>query len=363
MSSLKTPLYDNHREAGAGFTMFNGWEMPVKFDSITTEHTAVRDSVGRFDVSHMGEILVRGPDAAAFLHCLTPNDVTSLAPGEGQYSCFLRNDGVIIDDTVLYHLPTGAFLFVPNAGNDRQIEQHCRDYAREWGYDIQIDNLTESRAMIAVQGPDAIPSVEELADCSFENLSRFGIEAITLSGNDCLVAKSGYTGEDGVEIILPTDAADAVWSSLAPVQSCGLGARDTLRLEAGLLLSGQDFHPVENPRTPLEANISFVIDWSKEYFIGKDALKKQAEISGGQTLVGLAVEGRGIARNGYKVLSDDGIVGEVTSGTQSLTFEDAIALAYIDVDYSAEGTELQVRIRNREIDVRVVNHRFLATRE
>ncbi|GAB7094108.1 glycine cleavage system aminomethyltransferase GcvT [Halolamina litorea] len=367
MATRRPPLYPVHEDRGAGFTDFGGWEMPVEFDSIRAEHAAVREAAGIFDVSHMGEIRVDGPDAETLMQRLTTNDVSSLGPGGAQYGCITDEDGVIHDDTMTYALPDGSYLFVPNAGHDEEAEQHWVDYRDETDLDARVTNETEDWAMFAVQGPEAMdltvdavesvgaPLAEESDDIA--DLGRFSITEATVAGADCLVARTGYTGEDGVEVLCPVDDAEAVWAAF-DCQPCGLGARDTLRMEMGFLLSGQDFDPEENPRTPFEAGIGFAVDLDTE-FVGRDALAAQQEVGVEEQFTGLVLQERGIARHGYEITHDGEPVGEVTSGTMSPTLNEAIALGYLPTELADDGTEVGVVVRGDEKRATVTTPPFI----
>ncbi|WP_232702507.1 glycine cleavage system aminomethyltransferase GcvT [Halobacterium wangiae] len=347
---LRTPpLYGRHEDRGAKFTEFGGWEMPVEFDSITAEHTAVRESAGIFDVSHMGEIELSGPDAEALLQRLTTNDVSALDPGDAQYSTITNEDGAILDDTVVYRMPEGDdvdYLFVPNAGHDEQMYERWTTHRDEWGLDVTVENATEEYGMVAVQGPDAPDLVAARAGEDVLDLSPFTAAYAEVAGVDCWVANTGYTGEDGFELVFPSDGAGAVWDAFASdCQPCGLGSRDTLRMEYGFLLSGQDFHPEENPRTPFEAGIGFTVDLETE-FVGRDALAAQQEAGVDEEFVGLVLQERGVPRHGYEITTPDGdTVGEVTSGTMSPTLGEPIGLGYVDAAYAEDGTTVHVVVR------------------
>ncbi|QLD87294.1 glycine cleavage system aminomethyltransferase GcvT [Natronomonas halophila] len=357
--SLRTPpLGEVHADADAKLTEFGGWEMPVEFDSIREEHEAVRTAAGKFDVSHMGEIEVSGPDATELMNRLTSNDVTELGSGDAQYSTITDENGDIIDDTVVYRLPArddADYLFIPNAGHDGQLYDRWTDHAEAWDLDATIENATTEYGMIAVQGPDALPLLADLCE-NPSDIARFTAEHRDVAGTDCLVARTGYTGEDGVELLFAADDSEAVWSAL-DCQPCGLGSRDTLRLEAGFLLSGQDFDIEENPRNPYETGISFVVDLETE-FVGRDALAEVDEQGVDETLVGFRLQERGIARHGYEIAVDGETVGEVTSGTMSPTLGDAIGLGYVPVEYANPGTELAVLVRGREKQAEVVSLPF-----
>ncbi|MCG1003732.1 MULTISPECIES: glycine cleavage system aminomethyltransferase GcvT [Halobacterium] len=347
--ALRTPpLYGRHDDRGAQFTEFGGWEMPVEFDSIRTENAAVRESAGVFDVSHMGEIEVGGPDAELLMQRLTTNDVTALDPGDAQYSAITDDEGVMLDDTVVYRLPEGddaEFLFVPNAGHDEQMYDRWTGYRDDHDLTATVDNVTGEYGMVAVQGPDAPELVAARADDSVLDLGRFEAKYAAVAGVECWVANTGYTGEDGFEVVFPADGAGAVWDAFAnDCQPCGLGARDTLRLEVGLLLSGQDFHPEENPRTPYEAGIGFVVDLDTE-FVGRDRLAAQNESGVDEEFVGFVLEERGVPRHGYDIRKDGETVGEVTSGTMSPTLDEPIGLGYVDTDYADDGTSVEVVVR------------------
>ncbi|MFW5917424.1 MAG: glycine cleavage system aminomethyltransferase GcvT, partial [Halorubrum sp.] len=299
MTDRLPPLHETHDARGAKFTDFGGWQMPVEFDSIREEHTAVRESVGVFDVSHMGEIEVSGPDATTLVNRLTTNDVTALDPGDSQYAAITNEDGVMLDDTVVYRLPDGVeagagaaalsgldrdldagsgdptYLFVPNAGHDEQMFDRWVDYRDEEGLDAAVANVTDDWAMLAVQGPDAADALDEATPADrVVGLSKFEAAVAAVEGVDSWVARTGYTGEDGFEVMCPANDAEAVWEAFADAprdaQPCGLGARDTLRTEMGYLLSGQDFDPDDEPRTPYEARIGFVVKLDTE-FVGRDA--------------------------------------------------------------------------------------------
>ncbi|RBI59412.1 glycine cleavage system aminomethyltransferase GcvT [halophilic archaeon] len=364
MSSRKPPLYQAHQDAGADFTDFGGWEMPVTFDSIQSEHSAVRNSAGVFDVSHMGEVVVKGPDATELMNRLTTNNIKELSPGDAHYSCILNSDGVILDDTVVYQYPeqTG-YLFVPNAGHGEQMANRWSEFAWKYGLTVSIENKTTETGMIAVQGPDSEDIVHSVSTEPVDDLSQFSLKRNEIAGRECLIARTGYTGEDGFEIFFASDDAVEIWNAFETIQSCGLGARDTLRLEAGLLLSGQDFDPIDEPRTPLEAGLDFVVDFSKQTFIGQDALQKYKNTDLSEQLVGIKIEDRGIARHGYSIVDNDEEIGHVTSGTLSPTFDIPLALGYIRSDYADNGTDVNIEIRDQLVNATVVDQRFLSTLE
>ena len=384
MSDRRTPLHDIHEERGATFTDFGGWQMPVEFDSISEEHAAVRDSLGRFDVSHMGEIEVSGPDATTLMNRLTTNDVTALAPGDSQYAAITDDDGIMLDDAVVYRLPDGieagsgsdavdgldrdldagdgdpAYLFVPNAGHDEQMYDRWVDYRDANGLDAAVANATDDWAMIAVQGPDAAAALDAVTPADrVVDLSKFQATVAAVEGVDAWVARTGYTGEDGFEVLCPAADAVTVWEAVDDAQPCGLGARDTLRTEMGYLLSGQDFDPESEPRTPYEARIGFVVKLDTE-FVGRDALEAQKEEGFDERFVGVRLLERGVPRNGYAVTDGDLTrVGQLTSGTMSPTLDEPIGLGYLHEHYADPGTKVSVVVHGGEKRGEVVIPPFL----
>ncbi|GAB3037439.1 glycine cleavage system aminomethyltransferase GcvT [Natronobiforma cellulositropha] len=358
------PLRGLHDERGAKFTEFGGWDMPVEFDSIREEHETVRDDVGRFDVSHMGQIHVTGPDATALMGRLTSNDVDALEVGDAQYATITDEEGIVIDDTVVYRLPDEggecAYLFVPNAGNDEAMHERWIDYRNEWGLEATVDNQTDEFAMFAVQGPNARSLVADLVEESLTGVGRFETTSVTIEGVECLAARTGYTGEDGFELVVPWREAETVWTALE-CQPCGLGARNTLRMEAGLVLAGQDFDHESNPRTPYEAGIGFTVKLDTE-FVGRDALERVHEEGVEEKLVGFRLIDRGIPRHGYDITSTEGrVIGTVTSGTMSPTLEAPIGLGYVPVEYAEPGTTFRVIVRGQSKKARVEPIPFIDT--
>ncbi len=362
MTRRQSPLRAGHEAAGADFTDFGGWEMPVDFESIRTEHTAVREGAGKFDVSHMGQVVVSGPDAARLTGRLTTNDVGALSPGEAQYAAITDDEGIMLDDTVVYRLPGewgGGYLFVPNAGHDAEIAGRWVSHCEEWGLDATVENRTAEYAMVAVQGPDAPGLVDREAEADLDALGRFEVTATRVAGADALVARTGYTGEDGVEVICEVADADTVWSA-ADCHPCGLGARDTLRIEAGLLLSGQDFDPEEEPRNPYEAGIGFAVALETD-FVGRDTLAAVAADGPAEKLLGLTLDERGVPRHGYPIESPDGErLGTVTSGTMSPTLAEPIALGYLPRAYDEPGRAVRVVVRDEPKKAHVTGTPFLS---
>ncbi len=362
MSDRRSPLAGAHEAAGASFTDFGGWSMPVEFDSIRSEHDAVRTAVGKFDVSHMGEVTVSGPDAGTLCDRLVTNDVLGLAPGEACYAAVTDEAGVMLDDVIVYDLPPGHdedYLFVPNAGHDGEMVDRWRTHRDELGLDAVVENATDSYAMIAVQGPDAPERLGAVTTVDLATLGRFDVTSGPVAGVDSLVARTGYTGELGFEILCQWADAATVWEAL-DCQACGLGARDTLRIEMGFLLSGQDFDPEEEPRNPYEAGIGFCVDLDTE-FVGRDALADVAASGPAERLVGLTLLDRGVPRHGYAVESPGGEpIGHVTSGTMSPTLGEPIALAYLPSDYAEPNRTVRIVIRDEPKNARTTETPFLS---
>jgi aminomethyltransferase len=361
MALRQSPLADAHAESGAKTTDFGGWEMPVEFDSIRDEHEAVRTAAGKFDVSHMGELLVSGPEAGGLTDRLVTNGVRDRASGEACYAAVCDEDGTMLDDTVVYRLPDawldGSHLVIPNAGHDPEMAARWRDHRDEWGLDATVDNRTGDLAMVALQGPGAPDLLASRTDdgAGLDALGRFEATVVEVAGVETLVANTGYTGERGFELLCPWEEAATVWNAL-DCQPCGLGARDTLRLEMGFLLSGQDFHPEDDPRTPFEADIGFAVDLDGE-FVGRDALARDSDPD--ERLQGIRLEARGVPREGYPVTTPDGeSLGTVTSGTMSPTLGEGIGLAYLPADLEP-GTETAVEVRGEGKEARTCATPFL----
>ena len=356
--SLRTPPVSHDTKT----TDFGGWEMPVEFDSIRTEHEAVRERVGKFDVSHMGEITVSGPDAERLLQQLTTSDVGALDPGESQYAAITDEHGIMLDDTIVYRLPADqdeAYLFIPNAGHDEEMYDRWVDHRDEWGLDATVINRTEEYAMFAIQGPDSPDLLGAETDVDLSELSRMDVVSGTVAGADSLVARTGYTGEQGFEVLVPWDEGGTVWDAL-DCQPCGLGARDTLRLEMGFLLSGQDFDPEEEPRNPFEAGIGFAVKLDTE-FVGRDALAGVDVEDPEEKFVGVRLEERGVPRHGYEVQNTDGErIGHLTSGTMSPTLGEPIGLGYLPAEYAGEERSVRVLIRDEPKKAHTTTPGFLS---
>lgn len=334
----RTPLHDRHAAAGAKLVPFAGWEMPIEYAGVKQEHLAVRSSAGLFDVSHMGQIICRGPGAKELLQRLTSNDVEKLTAGGAQYSVLLRDDGGVLDDLFTYRLDTDLYLTVTNAANHERdlawFQEHVGDL------DVAVEDHIDNFAMIAVQGPRAREIVQALSDAPLPE--RMTVRPRTLRGYLTLVAGTGYTGEDGVEILCEPRAAGTIWDALVTrgAKPIGLGARDTLRLEACFHLYGND---LSEERGPIEAGLGWACKEATG-FIGSDATRAAREAGGapdGLKLVPFRLTSRGIPRPGNAVVGG----GEVTSGTYSPSLEVGIGFAYVPVDHAEPGTAFEIDVR------------------
>ena len=352
----RTPLDERHVALGARMIDFAGWLMPVQYAGIIEEHRAVRERAGLFDLSHMGELFVEGPEAgAALAHALVTNP-PALADGRAHYSMIVAPDGGIIDDLIVYRLGLDRFLVVANAGNARIVSDAMAE--RLNGFKGVLDDRSLAMALVAIQGPRSIEIVRPLTDVDLDALRYYAIAEGSVAGIPALVARTGYTGEDGFEVFVDGDRAVELWdammaagtpSGLAPI---GLGARDTLRLEAGMPLYGNELDLATNP---FEANLGRVVKLDKPGdFIGRAALEKVARDGVARRLVGLVMRGRGIARHGYPVHAGDRPTGIVTSGTQSPSLGQAIAMAYVATADATPGTMVEVEIRDQRVPAEVV---------
>jgi aminomethyltransferase len=333
----RTPLHDRHVAAGARLVPFAGWEMPVQYEGIRAEHLAVRERAGVFDVSHMGQIETSGPDAEAFLQRVLSNDVTKLADGGAQYSVLCQEDGGVLDDLFSYRLGE-RFLTVTNASNHASDLAWFRKHAE--GFDVQLTDRLRDLAMLAVQGPEARAIVAGVTDGELPK--RFKTATLTVAGQqDVLVCGTGYTGEDGVELIIPAAGATAVWDAVvdAGAQPAGLGARDTLRLEVCFHLYGND---LTTGRGPIEAGLGWCCK-EDTGFVGSDAVRATREAGPQEKLAPFAVTGQGIARQGNPVVGG----GEVTSGTMSPSLGYAIGMAYLPPEKTQPGTEIEIDVRGK----------------
>lgn len=364
--SKKTALFDEHKALGARFTEFGGWSMPVLYSGLVDEHLAVRSAAGLFDVSHMGEVFVRGPKASAFLQHVSTNDVAKLEDGKAQYSLLLNQDGGVIDDIIIYRFNAEHYLICVNAGNAEIDWKWLSDQNKQFG--AELENASADYGQVALQGPNARKILAEFLGQKAELFSPEAFPAFTFreaafpGAKKCLIiACTGYTGEDGFEIFCPEGTVVAVWRKLLDVGSklglkpAGLGARDTLRLEACYPLHGHELSPNMNP---LCSGLGWVIDFSKS-FIGKDAVVQGKENSLPYRLVGIEVVDPGIVREGAQVFSESGEkVGWVTSGTKPPTVNKSVALAFVTPEHAALGTNLKVDVRGKLLRTQIIRKPF-----
>lgn len=355
---LKTPLHAWHVARHGRMVDFAGWEMPVQYSSIIEEHHAVRRRAGLFDISHMGRLRLEGPDACAFLDHLLTNDVAALQPGQVRYSLVCREDGGILDDVLLYRFER-HYMLVVNASNREKIVAWCEQHRD--GFDVAIDDQTFGTGMIAVQGPAALGVLQPASDEPLSPMKYYTAVESTVMGVPAIVSRTGYTGEDGFEVIVPAGETTALWTTLiqqgesAAIAPCGIGCRDTLRLEAAMPLYG---HELDENVDPLTAGLAFGVKLDAADFIGKPALLERKADPAGIKRVGLQLEGRRIAREGTPVVHQGQPMGRVTSGTFSPTLERTIAMAYVNTDLAAVGTRLNVELRGTLIPAEVVKLPF-----
>jgi aminomethyltransferase len=352
----KTPLNARHRASGARMVPFGGWDMPVEYSGLSNEHAAVRTRAGIFDVSHMGEIEIAGKDALAAVQRISSNDASKLAVGQAQYSGLLTPQGTFVDDLLVYRLGPAHFLLVVNAGNIAKDYAWIAEHIQGVGDAVAVDSSSRY-ALIAVQGPEALNVLQPLTGVDLAGMKYYWFGHGEVASVRATVSRTGYTGEDGFEIFVPPAQADKVWLALlesgkaADVIPCGLGARDTLRLEAGMRLHGND---IDETTTAVEADLNWIVGWKKDDFIGASALRDQKASGPARKIVGFEMLERGIGRHGYDAYVRDAKVGVVTSGTQTPHLKKSIGMAYLPIAHNAPDTEFDVDIRGRRTRARVV---------
>lgn len=355
-----TPFTHHHIESGAKMAPFAGYNMPIEFTGITDEHNTVRNGVGVFDVSHMGEIWVKGNDAQNFLQYVTSNDVSVLYDGRVQYSCLPNGKGGIVDDILVYRIDSMTYLLVVNASNSDKDFKHLTEIASK--FDVTLYNASDETAQLAIQGPKAMDLVQEMCTENIKYLKYYTFCMTTVAGiKNAILSATGYTGAGGCEIYVPNEDAEKLWSALWKIgakyglKNIGLGARDTLRLEKGFCLYGND---IDDTTSPIEAGLGWITKFSKD-FIDKPLLLEQKEKGTKRKLVGFEMVDRGIARHEYDIVNADGKkIGNVTSGTQSPSLKKAIGLGYVSIEYSREGSEIYIPVRGRNLKAKVVKTPF-----
>lgn len=351
-----TCLHDLHIALNAKMSPFAGFDMPIEYKGIVEEHNAVRQSVGVFDVSHMGEVLIEGPDAQRFVNHIFTNDVSKVANGDILYGMMLYPDGGVVDDLLVYRRTQSEYFLVINAGNIDKDVAWIRDAAN--GYDVKIDHQSDYYGELAVQGPDAEKTLGDVLGIDVSDLKFYTFKDVEKDSETMVVSRTGYTGEDGFEVYASHEATRRFWQQLiaAGVSPCGLGCRDTLRFEAGLPLYGDE---LTAEITPVEAALSMFCKLDKDEFIGKEVVARQKAEGVARKSVGLEIEGPAIARHGYDVLDEDGnVIGTVTTGYRSITLNRNLAMAMVNSDKAKLGTTVAVRVRRKTFPATVVKKRF-----
>ncbi len=356
-TSKKTPFYDKHVSAGAKMADFAGFLMPIRYDGDIAEHQRVRTGVGMFDVSHMGEFFVSGNNALAFLQKTTVNDVSKLSIHQAQYSAMCKEDGGIVDDLIVYRF-VDKYMLVVNGSNVEKdfnwLQSHCPA-------DVKLENHSDRIALLAVQGSHSRKLLQALTRTDLSKIRFYWFDEGDLAGVPMTISRTGYTGELGFELYFDEKYADTVWNAVMEegkkynLGLCGLGARDTLRLEMKYCLYGND---IDETTHPLEAGLGWITKLNKGFFLGRDVMQKAKENGLKRMLIGLEIEGKVPARHGYEVFKDGRKVGHVTSGTVSPSLQKAIAMAYVETNLAEIGTELTISVRNRELKARVVKTPF-----
>lgn len=358
MSEIKeTCLHDRHLALGAQMTPFGGFDMPIQYEGIVEEHNAVRNACGVFDVSHMGEVLISGPDAQRYVNHIFSNDINAITPGKILYGMMLNANGGTVDDLLVYKRADDDYFLVINAANIDKDVAWIMSNAE--GYDVTIEHLSDSLGELAVQGPEAEAVMEEVLGIQCKELEFYTFKESLLDGKHVLVSRTGYTGEDGFEIYADHDTIRSLWDALMEsgrVKPCGLGCRDTLRFEVGLPLYGDE---LADDISPVEAGLTMFVKLDKEEFIGKEAIMKQKAEGAPRKSVGLELFDRAIPRHGYEVLNDaDEVVGYVTTGYRGISVDKSIAVALVKTQYAVKDSELKVRIRRKTFPARVTARKF-----
>lgn len=355
----KTALHDTHVALGAKMVPYAGYEMPVQYAGVIEEHQAVREKLGVFDVSHMGEFYVRGPKALELIQRISSNDAAKLTPGKIQYAYLPNEQGGIVDDLLVYCLSEEEYLLVVNASN---MEKDWRWIQKHNTMGAELENASDQISLLAVQGPKATEVLQSLTDVDLSEVKFYNFVIDKLAGiNDVLISATGYTGSGGFELYVPNKHAKTLWDAVMKagesfgIKPAGLAARDTLRLEMGFCLYGND---IDETTSPLEAGLGWTTKFTKD-FINSEALKKQKEEGVAQKLVGFELLDRGIPRKDYEIANENGeIVGRVTSGTMSPSLKKAIGMGYVPKELAAEGTELKIVVRSKMLSARVVKTPF-----
>jgi len=352
----KTPLNARHRASDARMVPFAGWDMPVEYSGVTSEHMAVRTRAGLFDVSHMGELEIAGRNALAAVQRISSNDASRLQVGQAHYSALTTDDGTFVDDMLVYRMAPNHFMLVVNASNIAKDYHWIASHIATVGEAAVVD-ASNRYALIAIQGPAAREVLKPLTGVDLDDIKYYWFASGEVASALATISRTGYTGEDGFEIFCRPNQADQVWRALldsgrsADVIPCGLAARDTLRLEAAMRLYGND---IDETTSVLEADLGWIVGWKKDSFIGHERLREEKERGVGRKLVGFELIDRGIARHGYPVVRHGEPIGVVTSGTQTPYMKKAIGMAYVPVDLTPAGTEFEIDVRGRVSRAKVV---------
>ena len=355
----KLALNDVHIAAGGKMVEFAGYSMPVQYSGLNDEHLTVRNGVGVFDVSHMGEFFVKGKEALDLIQYLTSNDASKLVDGKVQYSSFPNFNGGLVDDLLVYRINSEEYMLVVNGAN---LDKDWSWVNRYNTFDAQLENRSDEMSLLAVQGPKAAAALESLTDMNLADMTYYTFEIGTFAGvENVIVSATGYTGSGGFEIYMKNEDAEKIWDAIFKagaeqgIKPCGLGARDTLRLEKGFCLYGND---INDSTSPLEAGLGWITKFTKE-FINSDSLAKQKEVGVKKKLVGFEMIDRGIPRHDYLIVDESGEeIGVVTSGTQSPSLQKAIGMGYVPIEYAKPGTEIYIQIRNKNVKASVVKIPF-----
>ncbi|HVW87202.1 MAG TPA: glycine cleavage system aminomethyltransferase GcvT [Bryobacteraceae bacterium] len=351
----RTPLYEAHRESGAKMVDFGGWEMPVQYSGLVDEHHTVRKAVGLFDVSHMGEIEIRGPEAMKLVDYATTNAVAKLKSGQAQYSGLLYEHGGFVDDVLVHKVADDSFFLCVNASNQEKDFEHIAGLKN--GFDCEVEFAGPKYAQLAIQGPKALETAQTLTGTPLADIRYYWFRDSEFAGVPARIARTGYTGEDGFEVYIAPENALATWKAIMEagkphgIKPCGLGARNTLRLESKMALYG---HEISASISPLEADLAWIVKMEKGDFVGRDALRRQIERGLTRKLTGFEMRGRGIGRDGYEVLIGGQPAGWVTSGSPSPTLNRNIGLCYLPIDRAKPGEKIEIVVRNQAVEAETV---------
>jgi len=361
MTAKKTPLYEEHVKLGGKIVDYAGWLLPVQYEGLIAEHNAVRSTAGLFDVSHMGGIVVKGKDALAFLQYLLTNDIASIGDNEIIYTLMCYPDGGVVDDFLVYRYSEDEYFLVVNAANTDKDFKWMIDNKKD--FNIIIENKSDQISIVAIQGPESKTILQKLTNYDLSNIKPFHFEKkVNIADVECMISRTGYTGEDGFEIYASNEGIIKVWNSLLEkgkehgIQPAGLGARDTLRFEAGMPLYGNE---ISKDINPLEGGLKFFVKLDKEEdYIGKEALNKVWTEGLKRKTVGFEMVDRGIPREGYEVFKNGEKIGHVTTGYMSPTLKKSIGVALLDIEHTKLGTEIDIMIRNKPAKAKTINKRF-----